>query len=254
MMESAILGERKLGMKTAIFSAILTVTSVIAASADSGIVTQCDSTDVQKTIIRKIKDRFGINAGVDKSGAISICNDYLSLPLTEGEPLERIYQFLEQNRDIFQLENPRQELRLRYAYSPPRARIRLVDFSFDQIEVRGGHVGIGLSADSLSLDSLFVIRIGCRIFPQARSVNTTPTIKKEQAIDIALSDTAHTGIPPEIYPNRANVGPDPQLIIQIRDDIPHLVWPVHVYVGGPTYYIDAHTGEVLEVKNETIIN
>jgi len=215
---------------------------------------QSDSTDAQRATVQKIRGRFGItNAPVDKNGVITGIRDYLDnyipLPMAGDDQLEWVYQFVDQNRDIFQLENPRQELSLRYSTT---SRNGLVSFDFDQvvngIKIRNGFLGMLIIPDSAIIKSM-----NCKIFPQARSVNTTPNITREQAIDIALSDTAHTGIPPEIYPNRANVGPDPQLIIQIRDDIPHLVWPVHVYVGGPTYYIDAHSGEVLDVINECII-
>ena len=138
-------------MKAAIFTALLLTMPVIMLRAQFEAGIQSDSTSIQKETARKVKDRFDIIATVDKYGvATSMPGDSISLPLTEDEPLERVYQFLEQNRDIFRLENARQELHLRY---PRVQRNGQMSFKFDQfyneVLVKGGFLGIGILPDSI---------------------------------------------------------------------------------------------------------
>ena len=190
----------------------------------------------------QIQSLFGnASYNVADDGTIaSLSGKTLGLGLTEPDTIDRIYQFFELYKELFQIENPREELSvLRFA----RNQYGYHSIKFEQM-VRGVKVRYSGFIVSLCPDTSFIDAVNGMIHPQARSVNTVPDISADQAIIIAKADPAHGDS--VTYANK------PELLIAKVGDIYHLVWKLGIggggYHGSASYLIDAHTGEILEVK------
>jgi len=209
-----------------------------------------DSSEVQRQMVRLVIGRFGLvipcgeGLGVNRDGIVTgIRARAINRGLTALDPTERAYQFLELHRDLFGLENPRQELVVE------RASARAVRFRqmANGIPVILGRSLLSVAPTGYTLhmwpDSNLLKEFEGAVFPEARNVNTTPAVSREQAIAIAQSDTAHGGQPTEV-----SVA---DLYIAKFDDGCRLVWRLGIsgggYGGAGIYMIDAHSGAILNV-------
>jgi hypothetical protein len=209
-----------------------------------------DSTEVQRQMVRLVIARFGLvipcgeGLGVNRDGIVTgIRARAINRGLTAIDPTERAYQFLELHRDLFGLENPRQELVVE------RSTTRTVVFQqmANGIPVILGRSLIRLAPVGYSFhirpDSNLIEEFGGEIYPEARNVNPNPAVSREQAIAIAQSDTAHGGQATEVSGAR--------LYIAKFNEGCRLVWRLGLSGGGHggagLYFIDAQTGDILNV-------
>jgi hypothetical protein len=184
--------------------------------------------------------RYGENWAIADDGTINALNGQKNRLRLEGaDVVDRIYRFFELNRDIFQMENPREELIVEHVSPGPRGDKTV---SFEQ-RFRGIRVLFsGYSAITLP-DSTFLESVSGYYRPLARTVDVTPNITPEKAKEIAQAD-------PENGKNLTYTN-TPELVISCLKDGCYLVWYVGVYggrfSGDALYQIDAHTGAILKV-------
>jgi len=207
-----------------------------ASDSNSGpliVETAADSSEIQIEKLRIIRERLGpVAAFVDRNGLITGFRNLMIGSNDRQDLIGRIYAFLEQNIDIFGLTNPRVELpitRNRYAVIESKQ----VASGLDIIN-SGFHIVMGQ-------DNRFIEVMECNIYPNAQSLNTTPSIDSLEAFGIALNDPAHEG--------RAAVTTEAELKIAYVAGSLHLIWHFFLqgggYNGGSEYYIDAHNGAIL---------
>ncbi len=172
------------------------------------------------------------NIDLDANGIPTNLFGDLSIGITATEPLEKSYQFFEIHKDLFRLINARSELKC--------YRIISDDGFVSTIKFRQVHNGIGVEHGQYFVHFCRDGSIGGAngyLNPEARHVNTTPSILKEQAQQIAEAD----------YKGLKMMGvkmPDPELLIHGRGGKLYLCWKVFPGLEY-NYYIDAHTGELL---------
>jgi Zn-dependent metalloprotease len=204
-----------------------------------------DSTDAQRTTMHRIRERFGgAQANVTRDGKITLIN-WLDLGmLTPENAVERIYQFFEQNTDLFNLANPRQELIVSKSYIPSQGHGVV---AFQQV-INGIEVQYGGFDFNLGENNEFISRMRAYYYPEARNVNTTPSIDSLQAFLIALSDPVNDTLPAVAH--QATL-----FIANFNGDL-HLVWNFFVsgggYGGSAEYYIDAQSGAILKARTALI--
>jgi hypothetical protein len=211
-------------------------------------ISQVDSTQAQKRTVVLAQERFGVSACVDENGIITSMgsNSGIYIATKDTDPLEFAYFIFEQNRDLFGLDNPREELVLN---NIGRGETGSASISFRQkehgLEVENAFYQVHLipTSDSqrISLQSMYG-----KIFPRAREINSIPSIDSTQAEDIALNDLAHGD-------TMVVVGAPTHLAISEFEDVLHLVWRVNIinggYGGSAAYWIDAQNGTILKVRS-----
>ncbi len=213
-----------------------------------------DSTEVQKQVVDTIIHRFqmtrweGIRINVDKDGKVGYISRIVgNTGITSSDLIEGTFQFLEKNRDLFDIENPR------------------LEFVFERIDTSYGHTGkeinVGLSQVENGIEFLYhfsgfranfqpdsagnykLYSIFASIYPEARTINPKPTISAEMAKEIALNDSVNIGCDPK-------VAREPTLCFCKFDECIYLAWETLILgkVGlcGGTYLIDAHSGNILK--------
>jgi hypothetical protein len=207
-----------------------------------------DSTDIQREMVRSLAERFGLGTnwancgysiGVDRAGRVTGLNGIQFRPDSTNSMSEWAYRFLETNRDIFDIENPRQELPLSKNAHGTVEMYQVVN----SIKVLNAYVQFGLNSDA----SVAYIDFSC--YPEARNVNTTPSIDSLQAFSIARSDPQNENHPAK--PLKAKL-----MIAKFNNDF-HLVWTFILSGGGyfdgeSRYFIDAHDGSVLKIGRSSI--
>ena len=177
-------------------------------------------------------------------------NTWGSIIPYNGEPgsdrVEDSYRFLELNKDKFQLENPRQELKLRGVIGPAKyADIKTTAVKFDQV-VNGIKVASEGFTIQFESGGAYYFCHG-QIDTSARHVNTNPSISQSQAEQIAFNDTLNFGTNPKAV--------DIELIIARFNSDLCLVWTFGVTNnrgGSWKYLIDAQTGKILFAKSDVI--
>jgi hypothetical protein len=211
--------------------------------------TNPDTTDAQRATLRLIWERFGINCCVNRNGVLTgLFGDRINLGLTSNDPVERVYQFLERNRDLLNLENPREELLLKRCSRNDNGT---------------GHVHLYQKANGIIVNGSFYHFIfttdpdsqGIRLYelegayyPEARFINTIPAISQAQAESIAVHDPRHNGAIPNIR--------NTKLLIMGIDGSLRLVWQMAVtngaFGGSAGYIIDAQSGAILAAESSVI--
>jgi Zn-dependent metalloprotease len=157
-----------------------------------------------------------------------------------GDRVEDSYRFLEMHKDIFNLVNPRQELKLSSNSKDEYGEA----VKFDQV-VNGVKVASEMRF-IFKPDGILDCVIG-QIDTNARKIDTNPTISEEQAKQIAFNDTPNIN-------NKAEAVRT-ELIIGRFDGVLRLVWLFGVKSEGAggskslSYIIDAKTGKILEAKS-----
>jgi hypothetical protein len=212
------------------------------AWADEPVIT--DSTDAQKATVKLVREKFGITSMVDKNGIISAIGGYeRSIIMDIPDPIEAVYRFFEENRTLFGLENPREELIVHH-----HSDVRNGSFDLSMVQKIQGidvensdykiHMRIFPDSQRVAINSM----VG-HIFPEARNVNLTPSISSAQAESLAINDPVHNGA-------EVAVGAKTHLLVSEINDALHLVWRVNImnggYGGSASYWIDAHDGTLLK--------
>ena len=213
-----------------------------------------DSTDIQRQVVRTIVERFGFrqNDGsgfaVNNHGILTgIRGEGINVGLTSNDPVERVYQFWEHNQDLLQIQNPREELVIpNFRRYPNGSIIVYVDQMVSGVKVlKGGYI-IDLKSDSSRTWITQITSNSHGYLPQARNINTIPTIDSLEAGRIAMNDADNGS-----GKTRAS---NYQLWIANFNDEPHLIW--RLGTGGAVareasfiYMIDAHTGTILDAAS-----
>jgi Zn-dependent metalloprotease len=158
----------------------------------------------------------------------------LNRGITATEPKEKVYQLFELHKDVFGILNPREELvdfKAKTFWKNGNVQSAVIYQYYDGIKIYGGHYGIGFDQQGN------IRNCGGDLYPEARQVNTVPSISEEQVQEIALNNP-HTKRSPSgrIYST--------DLLIYVIKGQPHLTWKVCIEYYA-CYFIDAHTGEML---------
>jgi hypothetical protein len=225
---------------------VLAMPSAIFAQAPPA-----DSTDIQRETVRRMRQRLDLNRwegfvdlGVTREGVITgIRGRGINRGLTAADPVERAYQFFERHQDLFQIQNPRQEL---VVGGRDQGHIH-----FEQI-VNGVKVYLRGYQVHFSGDSsgTHIYAIDGVYNPEARSVNTTPTIDSLEAGRIAQADPAH-GANTYVCCYKLWISSTYDGAHSFASGGTHLVWQFSVGGGiynGAEYMVDAHSGEILNVQ------
>jgi hypothetical protein len=208
-----------------------------------------DSTDIQREMVRNLVHRFGFGPnwrycgyfiGVDHLGKIRGLRGIPFYPDSTSRLTEWAYNFLETNRNDLGIENPQQELLLSRKF-PRVVRMQQV---VNGVKVLNGFVQFELDSDTSSIAiDLY------SYFPEARNINSTPSIDSLQAFSIALDDPVNDTIP--------SVAHNAKLIIAKFNDGFHLVWDFFItgggyFNGGSEFFIDAHDGSILRITTDSV--
>ena len=212
-----------------------------------------DSTDIQRRIAEAVYDRLGIAALVDTNGVIlGLSGDRMNIGLNATDPVERSFQFLELHADLFGFINPREEFTVKNYHPGPHYTYDYSGAVFFQQMVEGVKVvnaGYQIHYDPDSTSFKFTWLVG-RIIPEARRINTTPTVSQMQAESMAMSDPEHAP-----YLEQVTIGLT-ELVIESVDNVWRLAWKINVqngrFAGSANYWIDANTAEVLKMERGSI--
>lgn len=175
---------------------------------------------------------------------------------TKSDPVEAAYEFFEQNKELYGINNLREELKLKG---------KAMDQYGGMVEFKQLYKGVEVNQSSLRAyytpsGKLKGIMGG---FAQISELSPTPTIDSLSAIgivkrDLNYSDEEERKIK-ELY-ERQSIGgikierslPSAALTVKPLDGKYHLVWVVQVqkgYFGDWQYLIDAHSGDILGKGN-----
>jgi hypothetical protein len=203
-----------------------------------------DSTDAQREMVRRARERFGPHVFVDRGGRFAGARDIALGTFPREQLVDNLYGFLQRNSDFLGIENPRQELALEFDRGGNNVRMRQV---VNGVNVNGTNVQF-----YMSLDEGIIINFDFTYYPEARNVNTTPSIDSLQAGAIAQADPIHGDNPTWVNYHGFFITQSRTLGGLFADGQMHLVWKIGVggggYREGAFYLIDAHTGEILDVS------
>jgi len=175
--------------------------------------------------------RFGDRIKFDKYGIPIEITGNLSKGLTGTDVVEKAYQFFEINKDIFQIDQPRQELVIGEVIKEATSTVKFY-WVLNGVKVQYGGYFLQFSRDG----SLY--NVEGQVDPEARSINTKPSISEEQAKQIAINDSLNAGKPAEIKEMELLIG-------RFKGEI-KLAWTFYLTNSLSWHYaIDAHTGEIL---------
>ena len=162
----------------------------------------------------------------------------LNIGITASDPTEKCYQLFEIHKDLFGLINPREEL-LQYWTGKQDGAINTIKFRqmYNGIKIENGQYFVHFNRDG-TLNG-----VNGHLFPEARRVNTTPTISIEQARQIAATNANTKGV-------KAGNVTHSELVIFGHGDTFHLCWALNItnfaVFFSEKFYVDAHSGEVLD--------
>lgn len=171
----------------------------------------------------------------------------LSKNQTKSEPLEATYEFFEQNKDLYGITNPREELKLRYPAD------KMVDFKqlYDGVEIYKSSIRAYFSPEGKLRGIMggFVPNIDISTIPSVDSVSAIRIVKR----DLKLPEDYEDKFWPEIEKLRGRSvkrPPPAKLAIYSDKGEHHLAWVVRLYVNETDndweYFVDAHTGAILD--------
>jgi len=167
----------------------------------------------------------------DAQGFLEGLEGTLSAPLAGRSPVDVVYAFLDTNKELFGLTDPRGELKALGSGERDRFGVRHLKFQrlYKGLEVLGGIVGVHFNRQDV-LD-----RIDGTFCPQI-SLPTTPVISREAALEIVAKDMKDPVGSLDVR--------KAQLLVYPRDSSYYLAWHFIVNMGGE-YFIDALTGRVI---------
>jgi Zn-dependent metalloprotease len=227
-------GKNILGLMIILLFTFFTINSIFAGGNPSA--SNNDSLENIRKAKSIITGRFGLKFELDENGIPTRIEEDLSKGITAVDPIEKGYQFFEINKDLFKINNPRKELIVE------KASTSYIRFSWAPNGVKVGCPGYKIFFNKDGKPNL----IKGEIYIEARNIDTHPKINAEQAKQISLNDSKayHTTIE-----NVKGV----ELLIGKFDDVLRLAWAVNVckldsVIFNSDYYIDAQTGEILDIK------
>lgn len=184
--------------------------------------------------------RFGSQCEVGWYGTpISVSDTTLMRGITTKGDTEIAWQFLELHKDLFDIEDPRSELELKYAGPSQDKVFRLVFFDqhVNGIPVSRGafHFYFGKDGCLQSLKSEY--------YPEAKRIDLESCISKEKSILIALADTVY------VDKEGGSIWGRPHDEIYCFRGRCHYRWIVGVLDSSILQYltIDGQTGEIVDV-------
>jgi Zn-dependent metalloprotease len=165
--------------------------------------------------------------------------------VVDSSNVNRAFVFLEGIKNHYRINNPRTEFTIRRIINDNGIRSVIFDQVHNGVKVRNGYFTINLTRnDSLSFNDI----VGF-YEPEARTIDTHPTISIEQAKQIVTEHPRAKGSGIE-YITKS------ELIIGRFDNAMRLVWAITMFrtdsgiVVGYEFFIDAQNGSVLEVQNK----
>jgi Zn-dependent metalloprotease len=190
---------------------------------------------VSKTLI----GRFGMRFKLDKFGIPTSITGELSKGLTATDPIEQAYQFFDSNKDLFPIENAKRELIVWQQIGGDEHFGPTVKFYWcvDSVRIHGATIILNYSRDGK------LYNYDGKFDPEARKVDTKPTLDESEAKQIVVADKRSGG---EILENTVSDG---LIIIKVNDKY-HLTWAI---TSGPTsYWIDAKSGAVVKTEASSV--
>jgi Zn-dependent metalloprotease len=204
--------------------------------------------EIQKNIFNKVNDRYhiysGIVVGVNTDGQVIEFNtELINNGLTATNPIERAYQFFENNKDLILISDPRKEMVV------SRVVCNEDGSGSVQFEQVVGGVKVYLSGCSVFFDksgtqlTRFTTELsGSGLLPDAHTLNLIPSIDSLQAAHIAKADAYKGENVGSIFgglwiADHWNWGR------KFQDGNIHLAW--RICAGENWYFIDAYTGKIL---------
>jgi Zn-dependent metalloprotease len=199
----------------------------------------------------KIVEDFGVgrleSIKLDDNGIPRAIRGDLEKGITATDPLEKCYQFFEIHKDIFGLNDPREELVL-YVNNPHTKKFYQAHNGV-KVQFAGYFMHFNMKGKLNELDG--------EIDLEAKKVATTPAISREAAQKIAFDEFKTN---PEIPANKLvpdTVAPravETELMLSRIDGQFRLVWDIAVgydmpWGGVMRYVIDAQTGAIIQRTN-----
>jgi len=191
----------------------------------------------------KANNWFG---GVDKNGIPTMLEGDLFFGKKGADKAEEGYRFFEKHKQLFQMENPRSELKLQGVAKDEIEQTVIFDQVVNGVKVRYGEFALHFNLNAV------LLTLNGQIDPEARTVDTNPAISEQQAVEIAFVKTDSIKIDwPE---NAKSTVKDATLLIARFDERLKLVWAISVIKGyqGWGFWIDAKTGEIIDWGSSTI--
>ena len=207
-------------------------------------------TEHKKNRGEEIVEEFGLGnlkgVRIDSTGAVTDLHGDLSKGITATDPVDKCYQFLEIHKKLFKIKDPRHEFKLKRNEVVDKMGITSVvlDQVVNSVKVRVGYYNFSINNHDNKLEYVFG-----EYHPEARAVDTTPKISKEQAIQIGIANTKPLGPNAPDSARQVHVGEVELLITRFNGKF-HLVWHLGVGYspiwGGESWYffIDAKTSEL----------
>jgi Zn-dependent metalloprotease len=166
---------------------------------------------------------------------------------SDSDFVEMAYAYISQHNDFFQTDNPRVDYVLsRVNCDDIGAFVELIQ-AVNGIKVGGSYWRFLFRSNGKLYDNFG------RLFPEAKEINTIPSISLEQATQIALNDF-QTQFPDSVP---AHLTTEPEFLIGRFPGEFRLIWIIEVgsfkYIPY-YYYIDAKTGSILEKGQAGIID
>lgn len=177
-------------------------------------------------------------------------------PTAAASMPDRVIAYLAANKSTFKLSDPAAEMRLKQLHPDKLGYEHAV---FDQYYQGVPYWGQRLVGHFDNSGQLYLVTARYAPTPPT-TLNVTPTVTAEQAIYTATSDLGATGLIRRSSPLLRQLlnydGPQANLYVWSKQGVgdPHLVW--HVLIRPNLrdlwyYFVDAHSGEVLEAYNNT---
>jgi hypothetical protein len=208
--------------------------------------------DIQKEMFKKVNDRFGIYSGnvieVNRDGIIiEIKTIYMNTGLDASDPVERVYQFFERNKDLFLIPDPRKELAVtNVVHKEDGTGVLLIDQVVGNVKVFEGGCQVAFACINAETQLTRFYSNGVMgLLPDAHNINPIPTIDSLQAVQIARADSAHVKNPGYVsYYGLWIANGYRRMLGSFADRQIHLVWRLSVKECTECF-IDAHTGAIL---------
>ena len=196
----------------------------------------------QESPVAKLKREYNVtNITFDKKGIPTFIKGDLTPKGIQGDEKEKTYKFFEENRELFKMVDPRNELQI--------ARIAKDELGMTHVRLNQLYKGIKVYGSELIThftSSGKLKSINGRFLSGINAPNT-PRIGKAEAKGIALSD---------ILSNFKIAKPEvsgTQLIIYPIRDVTYLAWLVKISFDNPPgrweYFINAFDGTVIYKAN-----
>jgi len=182
-----------------------------------------------------IEEEFGegIVSGIEyaENGTVYMIYGKLDKGITAVEPLDKCYEFFELHKDLFGLDNPREEL---VFYSDSTDIYTLMFRQFHN----GIQIGWHRIIVYFSLKEKYsMIGVKGKFVTQVKNLSSTPAISEEEAIQIAANDyIAHK------YKAEPKSGKTELRYLKESDGSYYLAWIIAIGNGG--YHINAMTGNI----------